>query len=214
MPKGGSRSRAKAGTGPRTKGDSGKRQQILDAAIRVFARKGYFGSRVADIADEAGIAYGLIYHYFTNKDELLLAIFHETWSLLLDRIRQTQGGPQDAREKLKEIARFLLKGFQLNPELTEVLVVEVIRSSKILEKATLEQIRETFRLLEQIIEEGKEQGVFRPRLDSRLACSILYGALDQIITDWVLGLNPPGEPDVERTLETLDDIIMRGMAPS
>jgi AcrR family transcriptional regulator len=177
----------------------------------VFARKGYFGSRVADIAQEAGIAYGLIYHYFRNKEGLLLAIFHETWNLLLERIRTVQSQPVDAGSKLRQIARFLLEGFRSNPDLFEVLVVEVIRSSKLWETDTLSRIGEAFRLLEQMVEEGKRAGDFGPELDSRLACSIFYGALDQIITDWVVGLRPSGDQDVERAIGMVETVILGGM---
>jgi|Deesub1362A_J573_1020465.scaffolds.fasta_scaffold00673_21 AcrR family transcriptional regulator len=193
--------------------DGGKRERILRAAVKVFAQKGYFGSRVSDIAEEAGIAYGLVYHYFKNKEELLLALFQESWDLLLRRIREVRASPLGAREKLRQIAAFLLKGFRADPERMEVLVVEVIRSSKILKGQTLEMIREAFHLLEEIVEEGKREGVVRKDLDSRLATSILYGALDQIITDWVLGLYPRRRDEEELALEMVDRIILGGMTP-
>ena len=97
-----------------------KRRQILDAAVQVFAREGFYGCRVSDIADEAGVAYGLVYHYFSSKDEILDTLFLERWNLLLEAIAQVDAGDLPPREKLYEIASFIVESYRHDPELMKV----------------------------------------------------------------------------------------------
>ena len=102
-----------------------KRRQILDAAIRVFARQGFHATRVSDIADEAGVAYGLVYHYFKSKDQVLNELFVERWSLLLAAIEETDRGDGPPREKLAAVASFIVDSYVHDPELMKVIIVEV-----------------------------------------------------------------------------------------
>src|SRR2546430_4369697 len=113
----------------RSTGQEDKRRLILDAAVRVFARKGYHTSRVGDIAEEAGVAHGLLYHYFRSKEELLETIFHETWRDVLDAVRSVEETDETARERLAGVAKILLRAWRRDPDLVRVLVREVTRSS-------------------------------------------------------------------------------------
>src|SRR5205823_489082 len=106
-----------------------KRRLILDAAVRVFARQGFNGCRVSDIADEAGVAYGLVYHYFRSKDEVLDTLFLERWGLLIDVIGDIDAGDAPAREKLHAIASFIVDSYRHDPELMKVIIVEVTRAA-------------------------------------------------------------------------------------
>ena len=106
-----------------------KRQLILDAAVRVFARKGYHTSRVGDIAEEAGVAHGLLYHYFDSKDELLETIFRNTWTLMIETIRGVESIEEDpARETLRKVSAIVLRAWRDTPDIVRVLVHEVARS--------------------------------------------------------------------------------------
>ena len=106
-----------------------KRRVILDAAVRVFARQGFHTCRVSDIADEAGVAYGLVYHYFQSKDEVLDTLFLERWDVLLAAIRETDEQAEMARDKLFAIASFIVDSYRHDPELMKVIVVEVTRAA-------------------------------------------------------------------------------------
>ena len=106
-----------------------RRRQILDAAVRVFARQGFHTCRVADIADEAGVAYGLVYHYFRSKEEVLDTLFTERWDTLLQVIRDTDAEDWPPRDKLRAIAAFIIDSYRHDPDLMKVIVVEVTRAA-------------------------------------------------------------------------------------
>ena len=106
-----------------------KRRQILDAAITVFARQGFHSTRVSDIADEAGVAYGLVYHYFKSKEEVLNELFTERWSLLLAAIDEADAADSPPREKLGTVATFIIESYRHDPELMKVIIVEVTRAA-------------------------------------------------------------------------------------
>ncbi len=162
-----------------------KRRQILDAAVRVFATRGYDASRVGDVAREAGVAYGLVYHYFDSKDAVLEAVFHEAWGRLLAAIALAERSAEDAAEQLALVVKIVLRTWRDDPDLVRLLVREVMRSPHIQDE--LDEIGQAFATLERIVRRGQEQGTFRAGLDSRLAAWMLYGALDEVLTGWVLG---------------------------
>src|SRR5436190_10792446 len=159
----------------RSTGQEDKRRLILDAAVRVFARKGYHASRVGDIAEEAGVAHGLLYHYFRSKDELLETIFRETWRDVLDAVRAIEETDESARERLAGVAKILLRAWRRDPDLVRVLVREVTRSSHL--QRRVDEIDQAFAGLERIIARGQEDGEFGADLDARLVSYVIYGAL-------------------------------------
>ena len=194
----------------RSTGQEDKRRLILDAAVRVFARKGYHTCRVGDIAEEAGVAHGLLYHYFRSKEELLETIFRETWRELLDAVQSVEETDETARERLAGIAKILLRSWRRDPDLVRVLVREVTRSSHLQER--IEEIDAAFAGLERIIARGQEEREFRADLDPRMAAYVFYGALEEILTGWVLGQLEDGDEQITRAEETVVGVICGGLA--
>ena len=187
-----------------------KRKAILDAAVRVFARNGYHGARVADIAEEAQVAHGLLYHYFSSKEEVLQTVFRDNWGELLERFRAVEGADEPARDKLAGIAKILLRTWRNDPALMTVMVREVARSPQL--QAQVEEVGEAFAVLQRVIEQGQREGAFRQDVDARLASWILYGGLEEVLTGWVLGTLEDGDLEVERAERTAIDLALRGLA--
>jgi TetR/AcrR family fatty acid metabolism transcriptional regulator len=187
-----------------------KRKQILDAAVRVFARGGYHGSRVGDIAEEAGIAHGLLYHYFDSKEEVLHAIFRENWGELLVRFREVEAADEPAAEKLEGIAKILLRTWRNDPDLVTVMVREVARTPRLQEQ--VDEVGEAFAIVQRVVEQGQEEGAFRPDLDPRLVSWIVYGGLEEVLTGWVLGRLPDGEDEVALAERTAIALALRGLS--
>ena len=187
-----------------------KRRRILDAAVSVFARHGYHTSRVGEIAEEAGVAHGLLYHYFDSKEEVLETVFRENWADLLVRFRAVEASDEPADEKLRGIAKILLRTWRNNPALVTVMVREVARTPHV--QSQVAEIEEGIRLIERVVEAGQADGTFRPELDARLASWIFYGGLEEVLTGWVLGQLPDSENDVEGAERTAIEIVSRGLA--
>jgi AcrR family transcriptional regulator len=174
---------------------------ILAAAVRVFARKGYHAARVGDISAEAGVAHGLLYHYFDSKEQVLESIFRETWTELLAALEQVEVDVRPADEQLRQLAAILLRSWRRDPDLVRVLVREVARSPQL--SGRVNEIEKAFAVIERIIERGQKAGELRRDVDARLAAWIVYGALEEILTGWVLGTLPDGDDavaDAERTI--------------
>jgi len=187
-----------------------RRRQILDAAVRVFARSGYHGSRVGDIAEEAGVAHGLLYHYFSSKEQVLQTVFRENWGELIERFRAVEAAAEPAREKLAGIAKILLRTWRNDPDLVTVMVREVARSQQL--QGQVEDVREAFAIVQRVIEEGQAAGDFRADIDARLASWVVYGGLEEVLTGWVLGQLPAGEDEVARAERTAIDVALRGLS--
>jgi TetR/AcrR family transcriptional regulator, fatty acid metabolism regulator protein len=189
---------------------SAKRKAILDAAIRVFAEHGYHGSRVGDIAGDAGVAHGLLYHYFASKDEVLRTIFVENWGELVERFRAVEVDDEPATEKLEGIAKILLRTWRNDPALVTVMVREVARSQHI--QGQVDEVEEAFAIIQRVIEDGQATGVLRRDLDARLASWVFYGGLEEVLTGWVLGRLPDSEDDVAAAEHVAVEIALRGLA--
>ena len=187
-----------------------KRRLILDAAVRTFARKGYHATRVGDIAEEAGVAYGLVYHYFASKADLLETIFRESWTELLDAIRAVEESEQAAMEQLRQVTAILLRSWRRQPDLVRVLVREVARSPEV--QRRVDEIGEVFSAIERIVRRGQADGEFRTDVDPRLASWILYGAIEEILTGWVLGQLPDGDDEVAQAERTVVAIVAGGLS--
>jgi TetR/AcrR family transcriptional regulator, fatty acid metabolism regulator protein len=186
-----------------------KRRLLFDAAVRVFARKGFHAARVGDIAEEAGVAHGLLYHYFSSKDEVLATIFRETWTDLLEAVSDVEASEAGAREQLRQVAAILLRSWRRNPDLVRVLVREVTRSSEV--ERRIGEIDAAFEALERIVRKGQSNGELREDLDARLAAVVFYGALEEILTGWVLGQIPDDDEDIARAEQTVVEILCDGL---
>jgi TetR/AcrR family fatty acid metabolism transcriptional regulator len=192
----------------RSAGAEEKRRLILDAAVRVFAHKGFHTSRVGDIAEEAGVAHGLLYHYFSSKDEVLDTIFRETWSDLLAEIYEIESSDASAREQLQRAAARLLGGWQMHPDVTRVLVREIARSAEVQQR--IGELVKPIESIQRIIARGQQTGEFRDDFDSRLAGIIFYGGIEEVLSAWVLGQIPDGPDAVEAAERTLIDVVCAG----
>src|SRR5205814_9877909 len=163
----------------RSNGSEDKRRLILEAAVRVFARKGYHTCRVGDIAEEAGVAHGLLYHYFRSKDEVLECIFKETWADIVAASRMVEETDEPARDRLSGVAKILLRAWRRDPDLVRVVIREVVRSPELQRRVS--EVHEAFAAIERIVVRGQEEGEFRTDGDPRLARFVLYGAVEEIL---------------------------------
>jgi TetR/AcrR family fatty acid metabolism transcriptional regulator len=166
-----------------------KRQRIFDAAVQVFARKGFFASRVSDVAAAAGIADGTVYLYFESKDDLLIKLFDEVMGEHIEAARQEIRHVDDAAARLRVIADHHLGVLGRNPELAVVFQVELRQSTKFMELFTASWLKEYFDIVEAAIESGQQQGTIRQDLSRKLATHAFFGALDAMVTSWVLSRN-------------------------
>src|SRR4029077_4280660 len=189
-----------------------RRRTILAAAVRVFARSGYHGARVGDVAEEAGVAHGLLYHYFSSKEEVLQTVFRENWRDLLDALHRVETSEEAADEQLLGVVKILLRSWRNDPDLVRVMVREVARSPQL--QAQVDEGREVFLVVQRIIDRGQAEGVFRAELDARLASWIVYGGLEELLTGWVLGQLPDGDEEVARAERTIFDVVCGGLGAS
>jgi TetR/AcrR family fatty acid metabolism transcriptional regulator len=186
-----------------------KRRMLLEAAVRVFARRGYHAARVGDIAEEAGVAHGLLYHYFNSKEEVLETVFRETWADLLTAVREVEESDEEASEQLRQVAAILLRSWRRNPDLVRVLVHEVTRSAELGRRVG--EIADAFAAIERIVRRGQSEGTFRAEVDARLASVIFYGAIEEILTGWVLRILPDGDDAVARAEKTVVQVVAGGL---
>jgi TetR/AcrR family transcriptional regulator, fatty acid metabolism regulator protein len=190
-----------------------KRRNILDAAIRVFARQGFHSTRVSDIADEAGVAYGLVYHYFTSKDEVLNELFAERWSLLLAAIEEADRSDLPPREKLAAVAAFIVDSYRHDPELMKVIIVEVTRAANSFGRTHLAQIRSAYDSITKIVADGQAAGALRGDIDPAFASMSFYGAIEQLLSGWIFEVIPASETDFDRAKELVVTTICDGLEP-
>ncbi len=190
-----------------------RRRQILDAAIRVFARQGFHSTRVSDIADEAGVAYGLVYHYFKSKDEVLNELFAERWSLLLAAIEEADRGGASPRQKLEAVAGFIVGSYRHDPELMKVIIVEVTRAANSFGRTHLPEIRRAYDSIAKIVAEGQESGEFRRDIDPTFASMSFYGAIEQLLTGWIFEVIPASDADFDQARSLVVATICDGLEP-
>jgi TetR/AcrR family transcriptional regulator, fatty acid metabolism regulator protein len=190
-----------------------RRRQILDAAIRVFARQGFHRCRVSDIADEAGVAYGLVYHYFDSKDQVLNELFTERWSLMLAAIDEVDAEPIPARAKLDAVAGFIIDSYRHDPELMKVIIVEVTRAANSFGRTHLPEITRAYESIAKIVAGGQARGEFRSDVDPRFASMWFYGAIEQLLSGWVFELIPETDADFAQTRKMVVETICGGLEP-
>jgi AcrR family transcriptional regulator len=190
-----------------------KRRAILDAAIRVFARQGFHNARVSDVAAEARVAYGLVYHYFDSKDQMLNELFSERWSLLLDAGREADRTLSSPREKLAAIAGFIIESYRHNPELMKVIIVEVTRAANSFGRTHLPEIRQAYEQIEKIVTEAQQAGEFRDEISPAFASMLFYGAIEQLLSGWIFEIVPAADKDFEHAKELVVSTICGGLEP-
>ena len=194
-----------------TKPSVDKRRVILDAAVRVFARQGFHTCRVSDIADEAGVAYGLVYHYFASKDEVLDTLFLERWGLLLEAIAEIDRRDVPARDKLHAVASFIVDSYRYDPELMKVIIVEVTRAANSFGAVHIGKIGEAYTLIRGVVEKAQQSGEFKDSIPAEFAVMAFYGAIEQVLTGWIFGLLEEGEDSYERAKDNVVETVCRGL---
>jgi TetR/AcrR family fatty acid metabolism transcriptional regulator len=188
-----------------------KRRLILDAAVRVFARTGFHHCRVSDVADEAGVAYGLVYHYFDSKEEILNTLFLERWELMLRAIAEIDAQDVPAREKLHSVAGFIIESYRHDPDLMKVIIVEVTRAANTFGRLHLDKIREAYESIAAIVEDAREQGTFRADIPSEFAAMCFYGAIEQLLTGWIFEVLPRTDEEYEQAKRLVVEAICGGL---
>jgi AcrR family transcriptional regulator len=190
-----------------------KRRAILDAAIVVFARQGFHSARVSDVAAEAGVAYGLVYHYFDSKEQMLNELFSERWQLLLEASQEIQRGGGSPREKLAGVAGFIIESYRHEPELMKVIIVEVTRAANSFGRTHLPEIRRAYDLVAEIVADAQRTGEFRDDVDPNFSAMVFYGAIEQLLTGWIFDLIPASNDDYERAKQLVVETICGGLEP-
>ena len=188
-----------------------RRRQILDAAVRVFARQGFHTCRVSDIADEAGVAYGLVYHYFKSKDQMLNELFVERWSLLLQAIAEVDTKDVSGRAKLDTVAQFIVDSYRYDPDLMKVIIVDVTRAANSFGRTHLPEISQAYDSIAKIVADAQRTGEFRSDVDPQIASMWFYGAIEQLLSGWVFELIPAGDGDFDRAREMVVEAVCGGL---
>ena len=188
-----------------------KRRVILDAAVRVFARQGFHTCRVSDIADEAGVAYGLVYHYFSSKEEILDTLFLERWDVMLAAIAETDASELPPREKLFTIASFIIDSYRHDPDLMKVIIVEVTRAANTFGRTHLGKIRDAYAQIAAIVEHAQERGEFRADITPEFAAQAFYGSVEQVLTGWIFDSEAISDSELERAKTLIVEMICRGL---
>jgi TetR/AcrR family transcriptional regulator, fatty acid metabolism regulator protein len=188
-----------------------KRRVILDAAIRVFAREGFHRCRVSDIAREANVAYGLVYHYFQSKDEVLNTIFSERWSLLLETIAEVERREAPVRDKLYAIASFIIDSYQHNPDLMKVIIVEVTRAANTFGSHHLEEITQAYDGIAEIVAGAQQEGTLRSDISATFASLCFYGAIEQLLSAWIFDALGKSPDDFDQAKQMVVETVCAGL---
>lgn len=178
--------------------------------MRVFARKGFHASRVGDIAEEAGVAHGLLYHYFSSKNEVLETIFREHWTTLLERIHAVESSGDPPVEQLRGIVQAMFHSWRHEPDVVRVVIREIARSAEISQRVG--ELVRPIGAIRRIFERGQAGGDFRRDVDADMAAVIVYGAIDELITGWVLGRLPGDEADVANAEHHIVEVLAAGLS--
>jgi TetR/AcrR family fatty acid metabolism transcriptional regulator len=190
-----------------------KRRAILHAAVKVFAEKGYQGCRIADVARQAGVAYGLVYHYFRSKEELLESVFAEQWTIFGRSVRAIADGPGPASEQLASICRFAVDVLRTAPEAVRVLLLEVARTPDALRAgSTRETFESTLGIVAEVVRRGQAGGELRREVDPVVAAASLLGTLELTLTGMLVGVIPAtADEDVERVKAAVVEVVLGGI---
>jgi TetR/AcrR family fatty acid metabolism transcriptional regulator len=191
-----------------------REQQILDAAVRVFARKGFHTCRVSDIAREADVAYGLVYHYFTNKDEILNSIFHRNWSVVVNVMESVAKEQPDLRSRVGAIIDFVMNAYKISPDTVDVLVMEFGRSSRLAQTMRHPTLDKSFAVLHKIMLEGQARGEVSRHLEARLLTMLFLGMLESGLAAFVTRILPRDEAVLDAMKNVLIHTFLEGVAPS
>ncbi len=188
-----------------------RRRTILRAAINVFASKGYHGCRIADVAKEAGVAYGLVYHYFKNKDELLETVFETGWNGFISRVRAVVEGEGTLEQKVHRIVDVAFEAYRVDPRGVKVLIVEIARGpgGRVNQQTTFTA---ALQLCTQMLAQAQAAGELRPDLDLQLAAALFFGNIEMAFTALVMGMVDTRDPEkMERARRQIAESVLHGV---
>ena len=188
-----------------------KRRLILDAAVRVFARQGFHTCRVSDIADEAGVAYGLVYHYFSSKEQMLDTLFLDRWDVMLAAIAETDASDRAPREKLHAVASFIIDSYRHDPDVMKVIIVEVTRAANTFGRTHLAKIRDAYDSIAGIVAAGQRSGEFGEAITPEFAAQAFYGSVEQVLTGWIFDAAPVDDREYDRAKTMIVELICDGL---
>jgi TetR/AcrR family fatty acid metabolism transcriptional regulator len=197
----------------RTPPAPGKRERILEAAVKVFAAEGFYNAKVAQIAQQAGVADGTIYLYFKSKDDLLISLFEDRMEGINANLRDTLAQTESAADKLRVVVRLHLELVEQNRHMAEVICVELRQSSKFIKEYANPKFSEFLRLIAGAISDGQKSGELRADLDPPLIARAMFGALDEIALAW-LAKGPKGMIDLKRAIEQMSNFFIDGLKRS
>ena len=186
-----------------------KRRRILQAAVKVFARKGYFAARVADVARRADVADGTIYLYFRGKEDILVSLFEEVMSEHVARARREMEAAEGAPARLRVLAEHHLRVLGGDRDLAVVFQVELRQSTKFMERFTASWLGRYFDLVGSVIDQGQREGTLRADLPKKLVTKAFFGTLDELVTSWVIGRK---DYDLAALAAPAVDLLLRGAA--
>jgi TetR/AcrR family fatty acid metabolism transcriptional regulator len=190
-----------------------KERHILEAAVRVFARKGFHAARVSDIAREAGVAYGLVYHYFTNKDEILSSIFQRNWSVVVKMMESMEEQQQTFRARVTAIVEFMMNVYKLSPDTVDLLVLEFGRSSRLAATVRQPTVDRSWAVLQRIMEAGQKSGEARDDLDPRVMTTLFLGLIETGLAAFVTRLINQDEALIDQMKQAVVATFLDGVSP-
>lgn len=188
-----------------------KRRRILEGALRAFAKKGFYNTKVSEIAAEAGVADGTIYLYFKNKDDLLISLFEDRMEWVIDRLQaELKVIPGDAVSKIQAFIQLHFALVIENRDLAEFITVELRQSAKFVKEYKNPKFADYLRILQGIIEDGQREGTLRADLDSRLTSRAIFGALDEVLLQ--MTLSRAITPEIEEKVASISTMFIEGLA--
>lgn len=198
-----------------------KRRRIIDAAVEVFAEKGFFGAKVSEVAEAAGVADGTIYLYFKSKDEILISLFEEKMDEIMSRLAELLATMEDPEAKMRRYIAAHLELVAAQPHLMQVLTVELRQSARFIKEYRPQGFKKYLSIIGAILEEGQASGVFRKDLDPAVFRRALFGAIDELSLEWILrhqagprdAADVPSHPNPDVIADQIADFILRGLAP-
>lgn len=187
-------------------------KKILRAAITVFADKGYHGCRIADVAREAGVAYGLVYHYFKDKEALLQSVFEVGWGGFVARVREVAESDAPIDQKVRRIVAVAFEAYRIDPRAVKVVLLEIARNPSVGSVNRQSAFIEVIQIAQRMFAEAKEKGEMRAELDPVLCGAFLFGSIELGLTSFVLGfIDPDSEEALQRARHQLTESFLNGV---
>lgn len=194
--------------------DAESYKAILRAAIQVFANKGYHGCRISDVAREARVAYGLVYHYFKDKEELLQSVFEHGWGGFVARVREVAEGSLPLDQKVRGIASVSFEAYRFDPHAVKVIILEIARSRGVDLASRQSAFVDVIQMCRRMFADAQSKGELDPEADPLLCAALLFGSIEMALTAFVLGwMDGRSEKALDKAQDQLTQAFLRGVLP-